>query len=223
MRRFLLALAATTALASPALASTVTGECRITDVIDTHKYVTKEAFFNSAHPPEAPIWRKVTLNPDSTVTYEFHGGNTTSITIPIDLEKTKKAQENDKANGEDRNSVIFTSRYGDDVSRWMLVDDKGFLLVTSYRDGTKNGAYASCKWTTLKAPPPAAQNEWRVPLEQYKAGNAVNGQLNSGVDIKWLIDTGATITSIPFDLAIKTGAKVIRKETFVLADGRKID
>jgi clan AA aspartic protease (TIGR02281 family) len=72
--------------------------------------------------------------------------------------------------------------------------------------------------------PPVATNNtgpWTIALSQGDGGaHITTGKLNGSVPVTWIVDTGATFTSIPLEIAERLGAKEIRRQKFELADGR---
>jgi len=48
---------------------------------------------------------------------------------------------------------------------------------------------------------------------------ALDGTINDRVPIRWVLDTGATMSSIPRDVATRLDAKVVGSQKFKLADG----
>jgi clan AA aspartic protease (TIGR02281 family) len=58
-----------------------------------------------------------------------------------------------------------------------------------------------------------------VPIERKRGAIELSGMMNDAVPIRFALDTGASITNIPYDLAKRLGARVIREQKFELADG----
>jgi Aspartyl protease len=62
---------------------------------------------------------------------------------------------------------------------------------------------------------------WIVALSKGDSGaHTTTGILNGSIAVTWIVDTGATFTSIPLDIAERLGAKEIRRQKFEMADGR---
>jgi clan AA aspartic protease (TIGR02281 family) len=62
---------------------------------------------------------------------------------------------------------------------------------------------------------------WIVALSKGDSGaHTTTGILNGSVAVTWIVDTGATFTSIPLEIAERLGAKEIRRQKFEMADGR---
>jgi clan AA aspartic protease (TIGR02281 family) len=70
------------------------------------------------------------------------------------------------------------------------------------------------------APPPVATGPWIIALSEGDGGgHTAIGKVN-GVPLTWIVDTGATISSIPLEIAERLGASEVRKMQFRMADGR---
>ena len=69
-------------------------------------------------------------------------------------------------------------------------------------------------------PPVDAGPVWIVDIKRNGTSIRLDGYLNEGVPVKFMLDTGATAISLPRALAARIGAKEIRKIRVEYADGR---
>lgn len=98
--------------------------------------------------------------------------------------------------------------------------DLGDRVMTQRR-----GPDGECRWFIERGQSPTSpraatiSKTWSVPINRRGSVIALDGMLNGSVPIRWTLDTGATISSIPRDIAVKLDAKVIDSQKFVLADG----
>jgi len=70
-------------------------------------------------------------------------------------------------------------------------------------------------------PPPQA-NIWTVPIRRHGGSIMLGGQVDGRFTVHWMLDTGASTTFIPRDLAKAMDAQELRRKIFVMADGRKV-
>ena len=70
-------------------------------------------------------------------------------------------------------------------------------------------------------PTPQA-NAWTVPIRRRGGSIMLDGQVDGRLTVHWMLDTGASTTFIPRDLAKAMDAQELRRKTFVMADGRKV-
>jgi len=239
MRRFLLALAASTALATPALATTVDFDCTATKVVDRREKISPDTFWAAAHTINTPEYRRITTSDESgapSLTYGLGQNKPQNWTLPI----TNVGKDGDKYPGIEAKSAT-PDQWG--YRRWVYLDlDKKddtirFWTMVEFPDRTYSAALGTCDLTKesleqFEAAKRTKPNQelrdpgtktgpktWEVPIEHKHGAIELNGMMNDAVPIRFALDTGATITNIPYDLAKRLGAKVIREQMFKLADG----
>jgi clan AA aspartic protease (TIGR02281 family) len=89
----------------------------------------------------------------------------------------------------------------------------------------RRGPDGECLWfierDESETLPQAATNStaWYVPINRRGSVIALDGTINDRVPIRWMLDTGATMSSIPRDVATRLDAKVVGNQRFKLADG----
>ena len=74
---------------------------------------------------------------------------------------------------------------------------------------------------SYQRPTPQA-NTWTVPIRRQGGSIMLDGQVDGRFTVHWMLDTGASTTFIPRDLAKALDAQELRRKTFVMADGRKV-
>jgi len=74
---------------------------------------------------------------------------------------------------------------------------------------------------SYQKPTPQA-NTWTVPIQRHGGSIMLDGQVDGRFTVHWMLDTGASTTFIPRDLAKAMDAQELRRKTFVMADGRKV-
>ena len=134
-------------------------------------------------------------------------------------------------------------------SRWVYFnfDDRDhtvhFTTTILYPDQTISASLGTCEFTAetiakFEADKKAKQSEkpspelrdpgqrttpgnktWTVPFEHRHGSIELDGRLNGSVNVQWTLDTGASISSIPYDLAKQLNARVLREQQLKLADG----
>ena len=62
-------------------------------------------------------------------------------------------------------------------------------------------------------------SSWVVPIRRQGKSIELEGRLNGTVPVRWTLDTGASLTSIPMEMAKALGARVVDRRNFELADG----
>ena len=72
---------------------------------------------------------------------------------------------------------------------------------------------------SYQKPTPQA-NTWTVPIQRHGGSIMLDGQVDGRFTVHWMLDTGASTTFIPRDLAKAMDAQELRRKTFVMADGR---
>ncbi len=70
--------------------------------------------------------------------------------------------------------------------------------------------------------PTLSNKTWTVPIERRRGGIELEGTLNDTVNVHWALDTGASITNVPYDLAVQLNARVLREDVFEQADGTAV-
>src|SRR4029077_12288674 len=65
-------------------------------------------------------------------------------------------------------------------------------------------------------------NTWTVPIKRHSGSIMLDGQVDGRFTVHWMLDTGASTTFIPRELAKAMDAQELRRKTFVMADGRKV-
>ena len=73
-----------------------------------------------------------------------------------------------------------------------------------------------------RSQPTQQSSTWTVPIQRQGKTIVLNGTLNDTVPVRWTLDTGASLSTIPQEMADRLGAKVVDTRTFQLADGRII-
>jgi predicted aspartyl protease len=248
LKRLLLATLASTALVSPALAFTIDFDCTATKVVDRKEFITKETFFGAAR-VITPEYRRISMSDDSgkeTITYGVGGTDAKNWTLPVtkvgkDGEKddgiTAETTQPDKW-GHERWLHIAPLGKEATIDRAF-----GFWTLIHYPDKTISAVVGTCKlalgqedklrdkFENKNSPPSqelrdpgrpeskATPKMWSVPIERMGSSITLDGMLNDLVPVRWMLDTGATISNIPYDIAVKLGAKVIREQKFEQADG----
>ena len=157
-------------------------------------YPDETAFIN-ALTPIAPLKRNLRVD-DATMTYTMDAGK--SFTVPIT---------------ERKGSVIGASGPMDGVVRIVVLEkvshSHNIHVATLFPDTSSRSAAGLCSGTT----------SWAVPIQRHGKSIHLDGRLNGTVAVRWLLDTGASTTTIPVDVAKRLGARVIDHRNFVLADG----
>jgi hypothetical protein len=74
----------------------------------------------------------------------------------------------------------------------------------------------------LRNPNNPDKGEWRVPFDRTRGSIRIDGKLDDKVSVRWTLDTGASITHIPYNLAVQLNVRVIGEHDFKLADGTKV-
>jgi clan AA aspartic protease (TIGR02281 family) len=248
MRRYILTLLVSTMLASPAFARSADMDCTVTKVVDRTPRVTSEEFWKMAHEIATPEYRRITTfdsGEKGMITYGLGEGKPQNWTLPI----IKIGKDGDKAPGIEAKTEQ-PDQFG--YRRWIYYDFVGttfpkpviFWTQIEFPDHTFSGATGTCHLTQetidklmadVKAQKPSQElrdpatqpkvvnKTWSVPFEKNDYGTmALGGQLNGKVDVTWMLDTGASLTSIPYDLAKRLDASVIREQNLLLADGSSV-
>ena len=89
----------------------------------------------------------------------------------------------------------------------------------------RRGPDGECRWFIAQGESKTLQRAatrskaWSVPVNRRGSVIALDGMLNGSVPIRWTLDTGATMSSIPRDIAARLDAEVVGSQKFVLADG----
>jgi clan AA aspartic protease (TIGR02281 family) len=74
---------------------------------------------------------------------------------------------------------------------------------------------------SYQKPTPQA-NTWTVPIRRQGGSIMLDGQVDGRFTVHWMLDTGASTSFIPRDLAKALDAQELRRKTFVMAEGRKV-
>ena len=116
-------------------------------------------------------------------------------------------------------------------NRWLSVGNGRFLLVTNLANGNKAAFSGRCTaGNGMPAMSPPAQQRpstqqsstWSVPIQRQGKTIILNGTLNDTVPVRWTLDTGASLSTIPQEMADRLRARVVDTRNFQLADGRVI-
>lgn len=229
------------ALPAAAHAKSADFDCQVTEVVDRKEFVSKPTFW-AAKRSIKPEYRRITTSDDTgeqMLTYGLGENKPQNWTVPI-VYVGKRGEE--KGRIEDKTSAL--DQWGH--SRWVYFDfdDRDhqvhFWTTILYPDQTVSASIGTCQFTAetiakfeaekkteqpalrepIPSPKPAASDKiWTVPIERRGRGIAIDGRLNDTVPVRWALDTGASISNIPYDLAVKLNAKVIREQKFEQADG----
>jgi predicted aspartyl protease len=215
-------MAAIAAIALPAAAhaETVDLDCTATRVVDRKEFINKDTFFAAARDIK-PEYRRISIGDANTLTYGVGGTDAKNWTMRV----TKVSPEESKELRVSAESA--TDQWG--YTRWVNLIDNGFITIIRWPDGTYSATGGYCKLDTDQDAPPtkelrdpeakAGPKTWSVPIERRGHGIAIDGTLNETMPVRWTLDTGASISNIPYDLAVKLNAKVIREQKFEQADG----
>jgi hypothetical protein len=223
------AMAAIAAIALPATAhaETIDLDCTATLVVDRKEYVNRDTFFAAARDIK-PEYRRITYSiergsrTDGSLTYGVGGNDPKNWTLPV-----IKVED-----GKDGGFIAEIKRDNLGYGRWLYVKGEGFVTIVTFPDGTKSAAGGYCKIAPGQELPPKQElrdpgqpsvktgpKSWQVPIERHGGGIELDGMLNDSVPIRWALDTGASITNIPYDVAVNLDAKVVREAKFENADG----
>ncbi len=234
---------ASTAITTPAFARSIDFDCTVTNVVDRREFISKDTFWAAKRPVNTPEYRRITTSDDTgadTLTYGLGEGKPQNWTMPIThIGKT----------GDEKPGVEAYTKVPDQWGhhRWVYFDydEKDnqihFWTAVRFPDGTRSAALGTCAFTKesieqfdrektreknqeLRDPgnrpnAKAGPKTWEVPIERKRGAIELSGMMNDAVPIRFALDTGATITNIPYDLARRLGARVIREQKFELADG----
>jgi clan AA aspartic protease (TIGR02281 family) len=232
---------ASTAFATPAMANTyVELECTVTAVSDKATYLDSKALIKAAHSINKPESRVIRIDFDDkpmphSVTYGLGQGRPQNWSMAV----TKSTH---KVLGDEADSITAETSVSDQWGhdRWIYVggseaSNLRFLTAIAYPDKQTSLAMGICKDTMdasaksaapltqeLRDPgaTPQASNSFAVvPIHRTRDGYYVQGFLNETTPMKMVLDTGATISGIPYDLAAKMGLRAIGERPFQLANG----
>lgn len=213
---------ASTAITSAALADSYTLECQAEKVVDRKEFINNDTFFTATRSIK-PERRVIVIDANGTLTYGLGDGKPQDWTLHI-----KKVSGKDEKLEVDTDEI--TDRWG--YTRWVATVGDTFVTLIRYPDGTRSATGGRCRVaddapanTELRDPGQSqvpAQKTWNVPFDKRHGSIELEGKMNNSIDVKWALDTGATITNIPYDLAKRLGAKAIREQTFALADGTAV-
>jgi clan AA aspartic protease (TIGR02281 family) len=212
-------------------------DCTVEGIVERGTYVTAEAMWANQHPINKPEYRRITLWENRTLTYGVGGADPKNWTMPIVIVNTKG--ENGFKNGGIVAQTDQADQWG--YRRWLYLGGNtagdvanGFWTTVIYPDHTLSGALGTCvpaPGQELPAPSPQLRDpnknpknkgEWMVPFIQSRSGGImVDGKVNDQIPVRWALDTGATMTNIPYSMAVQLGAKVVREQEFYLADGSR--
>jgi clan AA aspartic protease (TIGR02281 family) len=239
-------MAAIAAIALPAAAraETIDLDCTVFKVIDRKEFVSQETFFGASR-TITPEYRRISLSDDNgkdTLTYGVGGTDPKNWTLPVKKSDGIEA-ESAQPDKWGHTRWVYLKPVSNDATPDHLFN---FFTMIRYPDNTLSASLGACglapgqddqvrdldRRVNRKKPPggqqelrdpgkstkPAPQS-WSVPIERKGAGIAIDGMLNDQVPIRWALDTGATITNIPYDIAVKLSVTVIREQKFELADG----
>ena len=116
-------------------------------------------------------------------------------------------------------------------NRWLSVANGRFLMVTNLANGNKaafsgrcmagNGMLATSQ-PAQQRPSTQQSSTWSVPIQRQGKTIILNGTLNDNVPVRWTLDTGASLSTIPQEMADLLRARVVDTRNFQLADGRVI-
>jgi clan AA aspartic protease (TIGR02281 family) len=192
-------------------------DCTVTKVVDRREFVISKTFFDAAR-VITPEYRRITITDGQPETITYTVDATTGKTWTIPVTKFGKSGEGFTAEG-------TINGYG----RWLYINRDGFVSVITWPDGTKSAAGGICKTAPSQdsqaavpqaAPAPPHQTMmWTVPIKPHGRGIKLDGTVNDKATVHWMLDTGASLTSIPQDLADYLGLKPVRYAKFELADG----
>ena len=112
-------------------------------------------------------------------------------------------------------------------NRWLSVGNGRFLLVSNLANGNKAAFSGGCTASNgmppaLQRPPMQPSSTWTVPIQRQGKAIILNGTLNDAVPVRWMLDTGASLSTIPQEMADRLRARVVDARNFQLADGRVI-
>ena len=162
------------------------------------KIYSDDTAFMNALVPIAPLKRYLRVD-DVTMTYTMDAGK--SFTVPITERKA---------------SVIGASGPVDGVVRIIVLEkdnnthkNHNIHVATLFPDTSSTSATGLCTATT----------SWEVPIQRRGKSILLDGLLNGTATIRWMLDTGASMSSIPVDVAKRLGTRVIDHRDFELADG----
>ena len=217
-RNIIVAAVATT-IALPAVASAADYNareynCVVTQTVKPRPYVDK-SFFDYAEPYSDSRRRHISVG-TRTVTY-ISPDPATNFTMPV----TKM----------DAYGNVVAEGWAGGTNRWLSVGNGRFLLVSNLANGNKAAFSGRCAAgngmpamppTAQRSPPTQQSSTWTVPIQRQGKVIMLNGTLNDTVPVRWTLDTGASLSTIPQEMADRLGARVVDTRTFQLADGRII-
>ena len=243
-----MATIAAIALPVAAYGETIDLDCTVFKVIDRKEFVSKETFFGAAR-TITPEFRRISLSDDNgkdTLTYGVGGTDPKNWTLAVKHEEKSDGIEAESAQPDKWGHTrrVYLAAVGKEAT---INRAFNFFTAIRYPDGTVSASMGTCgvapgqedrlreldRQVNNKNKPPSQElrdpskpkvtsKSWSVPIERKGAGIAVDGMLNGSVPIRWALDTGASISNIPYALAVKLGAKVVREQTFELADGSTV-
>ena len=211
------AVAATIALPAAASAADYNARqynCVVTQTVKPRPYVDK-SFFDYAEPYSDSRPRHISVG-TRTVTYVL-ADPSKSFTLPV----TRT----------DAHGNVVAEGWAGGTNRWLSVGNGRFLLISNLANGNKAAFSGRCAaGNGMPAMPPPAQRSpptqqsstWTVPIQRQGKTIILNGTLNDTVPVRWTLDTGASLSTIPQEMADRLGARVVDTRNFQLADGRVI-
>ena len=214
------AVAATVALPAAASAADYNSRqynCVVTQTVKPRLYVN-ESFFDYAEPYSDSRPRHISVG-TRTVIY-VSADPSKSFTLPV--RRT------------DAHGNVVAEGWAGGTNRWLSVGNGRFLLISNVANGHKAAFSGRCtagNGTPAMLPPaqqrpPTQQSQqsstWTVPIQRQGKVIMLNGTLNDTVPVRWTLDTGASLSTIPQEMADRLGARVVDTRNFQLADGRVI-
>jgi predicted aspartyl protease len=217
--RNIIVAAALAAIALPAGASAAgynarEYNCVVTQTVKPRPYVDK-SFFDYAEPYSDSRPRHISVG-TRTVTYVL-ADPSKSFTLPV--MRT------------DAHGNVVSEGWAGGMNRWLSVGNGGFMLVNDLANGNKaafSGRCAAGNGMPAVAPPaqqrpPTQQSStWTVPIQRHGKAIILNGTVNDTLPVRWTLDTGASLSTIPQEMADRLRARVIDTRKFELADGTVI-
>jgi predicted aspartyl protease len=215
-------------------------DCTVEAVVERGTHANAKDMWAHQHSVTKPEYRRITLGQNQTLTYGVGGTDPKNWTMPV-VEWHNPGERGFKKWGATA-QTDQPDQWG--YRRWLYIGgnndgtiNNGFWTTVIYPDNTLSGALGTCAMAPgqeykfdkpnlpnqeLRDPGQTKfkdKNVWSVPFQSNHGSIYLDGTLNDTIPIRWALDTGASISHIPYDLALKLGAKPVREQRFVLADG----